>query len=35
VVTETVLSNISELPLQAFLAAMLPIHLGIGWWKGW
>jgi len=30
VVTETVLSNISELPLQAFLAAMLPIHLGIG-----
>jgi cobalt/nickel transport system permease protein len=34
VVTETVLSNISELPLQAFLAAMLPIHLGIGLVEG-
>lgn len=34
VVTETVLSGISELPLKAFLAAMLPIHLGIGLVEG-
>lgn len=30
VVVETVLSGISELPLQAFALAMLPIHLAIG-----
>ncbi len=34
VVTETVFSGISELPLQAFLTAMLPIHLGIGLVEG-
>lgn len=34
VVMETVLSGISELPLKAFLAAMLPIHLGIGLVEG-
>jgi cobalt/nickel transport system permease protein len=34
VVTETVLSGISELPLTAFLSAMLPIHLGIGLVEG-
>jgi cobalt/nickel transport system permease protein len=34
VVIETVLSGISELPLRAFLAAMLPIHLGIGLVEG-
>lgn len=34
VVTQTVLSGISELPLKAFLAAMLPIHLGIGLVEG-
>lgn len=34
VVMETVLSGISELPLAAFLSAMLPIHLGIGLVEG-
>jgi len=34
VVLETVLSGISELPLGAFLSAMLPIHLGIGLVEG-
>jgi cobalt/nickel transport system permease protein len=34
VVFETVLSGISELPLQAFLWAMLPIHLAIGLVEG-
>ncbi len=34
VVSETVLSGISELPLKAFLATMLPIHLGIGLVEG-
>jgi cobalt/nickel transport system permease protein len=34
VVFETVLSGISELPLHAFLAAMLPIHLAIGLVEG-
>ena len=34
VVFETHLSGISELPLKAFLSAMLPIHLGIGLVEG-
>lgn len=34
VVFETYLSGISELPLKAFLSAMLPIHLGIGLVEG-
>ncbi len=34
VVLETVLSGISELPLSAFLWAMLPIHLAIGLVEG-
>jgi len=34
VVLETFLSGISELPLGAFLSAMLPIHLGIGLVEG-
>jgi len=34
VVGETVLSGIAELPLQAFLWAMLPIHLAIGLVEG-
>ncbi len=34
VVLETVLSGISELPLEAFLWAMLPIHLAIGLVEG-
>lgn len=34
VVIETVGSKISALPLQAFLAAMLPIHMGIGLVEG-
>ncbi|ADW19361.1 cobalamin (vitamin B12) biosynthesis CbiM protein [Desulfobulbus propionicus DSM 2032] len=34
VVTETVLSGISALPLTTFLAAMLPIHLAIGLVEG-
>jgi cobalt/nickel transport system permease protein len=34
VVSETVLSGISELPLTTFLAAMLPIHLAIGLVEG-
>ena len=33
-VAETVFSGISALPLQAFLSAMLPIHLGIGLVEG-
>jgi cobalt/nickel transport system permease protein len=34
VVLQTVFSGISELPLKAFLSAMLPIHLGIGLVEG-
>lgn len=34
VVCETVLSGISELPMQTFLWAMLPIHLAIGLVEG-
>lgn len=34
VVFQTVLSGISELPMKAFLYAMLPIHLGIGLVEG-